>query len=380
MNLNILHLYIHIPFCRQACHYCDFHFSTNISGKKVILEAIQSEINLRNNYLNDKNLKTIYFGGGTPSLLSPNELELIFKTIQSQFSISKDAEITLEANPEDLSIEYLQAIYAIGINRLSIGIQSFSEKNLSFLNRNHSLKQSIDSIENAQKIGFKKLSLDLIFGIPNYPFKELKKELDLFLQTGANHLSTYSLTIEPKTVFGHQKKKGLFQETKDEEMANQFEYIMQTLALNHFEQYEISNFAKNNEISIHNSSYWFQEEYVGIGPSAHSFNGISRQWNVASNGKYVKNIALGLQFFEKEELTKRELLNEFILTRLRTKWGIPLDTFKSMIEEENLEFPIHEINYWQENNLASIQNNHLILSPKGKLIADKLSADIFYLS
>lgn len=375
-----MHLYIHIPFCRQACHYCDFHFTTNLNGKVDLLNALTVELEQRSDYLEHKTLETIYFGGGTPSLLSPNEIEFILSTIRKKFSISNSIEITLEANPEDLTLSYLSAIYSIGINRLSIGIQSFSEKNLSFLNRNHSLKQSIQSIESAQKVGFNKLSLDLIFGIPGYDFIDVQKDVELFLTSGANHLSTYSLTVEPKTFFGIQKKRGLFQETNEVEMAKQFEYFIQTLTLNGFEQYEISNFAKNEEISKHNSSYWFQEEYLGIGPSAHSFNGKSRQWNISSNGKYVQSIKEGKPYFEFEHLTDADLINEFILTRLRTKWGIPLDHFKQMIEKAGLSFPKNEINQWIEQDLAIIEDQHLKLRNKGKMIADKLSSDIFYLS
>jgi len=375
-----LHLYIHIPFCRQACHYCDFHFTTNLNGKNELLEAIKTEIHQRNDYLQQKNLTTIYFGGGTPSLLHPKELASIFDSIKKQYTIDPMAEITLEANPEDLTLDYVKDLYALGINRLSIGIQSFSEKNLSFLNRNHTLKQSLQSIDFAKQVGFKQLSLDLIFGIPGYEFEDVKKDVDLFLQSEATHLSTYSLTIEPKTYFGVQKKRGLFKETEDLEMAKQFEYIINTLEADGFEQYEISNFAKNGQISTHNSSYWFQEEYLGIGPSAHSFNGNSRQWNLSSNGNYVKSIKEGKTYFEIENLSAKDLINEFILTRLRTKWGIPLNKFKQMIMEAGLVFPKNEIDEWSKQGLAIVEDNHLKLQPKGKMIADKLSADIFYLS
>ncbi len=380
MNLKILHLYIHIPYCRQACHYCDFHFSTNLKSKSELIECLCKEIILRKDYLKDKNLQTIYFGGGTPSLLHPQELQTIFECIHQNFRIDPQAEITFEANPEDLSIDYLKELFDFGINRLSIGIQSFSERNLYFLNRNHSLKQSINSVEFAQKVGFNKISLDLIFGIPGYDFTKVKEDLNLFLETGVNHLSTYSLTVEPKTVFGIQKKRGLFQEIDDIEMAKQFEFIIETLANKDFEQYEISNFARNGEISKHNSSYWFQEEYLGIGPSAHSFDGKSRQWNVSSNGNYCQSIVKGVPFFEKEKLEQNELINEFILTRLRTTWGLPLEKLTQMTQAAGLSFPKQEIEQWLEQNYAFIEDNHLKLHRKGKMIADKLSADIFYLS
>lgn len=373
-----MHLYFHIPFCRQACHYCDFHFSTNLKAKKEVLKAILIEIGHKKAYLAHKEIETIYFGGGTPSLLSAEELSMLFEEIRLHFSIKPHAEITLEANPEDLTKHYLKDIHSLGINRLSIGIQSFSEKNLPFLNRNHSIEQSKQSITWAREEGFQKLSLDYIFGIPGTTLNDVKSELNAFIASGATHLSTYSLTIEPKTYFGVKHKKGLFKETPEPEMANQFAYLIDYLTANGFEQYEISNFAKNGDISEHNSSYWKQEEYAGIGPSAHSFNGKSRQWNVSSNGKYVQAIQSDKPYFEIEQLSGLDFLNEFIMTRLRTSEGIPLATFRLLTDQNSVALPNELLEEWINKNLAFERQGHLILSKSGKLFADKLSSDLFY--
>ncbi|RVU26479.1 radical SAM family heme chaperone HemW [Sandaracinomonas limnophila] len=374
-----MHLYLHIPFCRQACHYCDFHFSTNLKLKEEIIEAICEEIRIRKDYLGTNKLSTIYVGGGTPSLLTKSDLSKIFTTIQQNFTILPDAEISLEANPEDLNPIYLKELNEIGINRLSIGIQSFHEKNLPYLNRNHSIQQSLEAIKNAKKQGFDKISLDLIFGIPGNSMEDLRYDLEQLIACDVDHISCYSLTIEPKTYFGNLKKKGQFKETDESLMEQQFIQIIDTLEAHGFEQYEVSNFAKNGQISIHNSSYWFQESYLGIGPSAHSYNGVSRQWNVSSNGKYVKGIMNNEPYFEKEELKVKDILNEMVMTRLRTKWGLPMQEFNSLIQENKLENPELIIKTWISEGKAKIEGEHLILTKNGKLIADKLSSDIFFI-
>ena len=344
-----------------------------------MVESILKEIELRKDYLQHKTIETIYFGGGTPSLLSANEIEEILNKTQEFYQIAPGAEITLEANPEDLTQSYLKDLFSVGINRLSIGIQSFTEKNLPFLNRNHSLEQSKNSIYWAQNQGFKKLSLDYIFGIPGTNLKDVEQELQTVLSTEATHLSTYSLTIEPKTFFGRRAKKGLFTETPEKNMAEQFTFVMDYLQANGFQQYEISNFAKNGDISVHNSSYWKQEEYAGFGPSAHSFDGKSRQWNVSSNGKYLQLIQKGEPFFEYESLNPTDILNELIMTRLRTAWGLSLDEFQEKTKTLQLPFPEKIITDWIKEDFAFVSNQHLILTKKGKLIADKLSSDLFYI-
>ena len=377
MNLKFLHLYLHIPFCHQACHYCDFHFSTNVALKSDLVHAICQEIALQKEYLGSKNLKTIYFGGGTPSLLLADELEKILNTIHQNFSVENDAEITLEANPEDLTPSYLTAIKSLGVNRLSIGIQSFREENLRFLNRNHSSAQAITCISQAQDIGIDNISIDIIYGIPGNNLHDLALDIHKAVDTQVNHISAYSLTLEPKTVFGQQKKKGFFKELPESMQSQKFSFTRNLLAENGFEAYETSNFAKNEHYSKHNTSYWNQESYLGIGPSAHSFNQNSRQWNVAKNGVYIKAINEGVIPAEIEILTEANKINEYIMTRLRTQWGIKWSKIEQTFAQLNAEIPLDLIKNWQKNDWAHVSKGHLILTETGALMADKLAADLF---
>ena len=377
MNLKFLHLYLHIPFCHQACHYCDFHFSTNVAFKSDLVHAICQEIALQKEYLGSKNLKTIYFGGGTPSLLLADELEKILNTIHQNFSVENEAEITLEANPEDLTPSYLAAIKSLGVNRLSIGIQSFREENLHFLNRNHSSAQAITCISQAQDIGIDNISIDIIYGIPGNNLHDLALDIHKAVDTQVNHISAYSLTIEPKTVFGQQKKKGFFKELPESMQSQKFSFTRNLLAENGFEAYETSNFAKNEHYSKHNTSYWNQESYLGIGPSAHSFNQNSRQWNVAKNGVYIKAINEGVIPAEIEILTEANKINEYIMTRLRTQWGIEWSKIEQTFAQLNAEIPLDLIKNWQKNDWAHVSKGHLILTETGALMADKLAADLF---
>ena len=372
-----MHLYLHIPFCHQACHYCDFHFSTNVALKSDLVHAICQEIALQKEYLGSKNLKTIYFGGGTPSLLLADELEKILNTIHQNFSVENEAEITLEANPEDLTPSYLTAIKSLGVNRLSIGIQSFREENLRFLNRNHSSAQAITCISQAQDIGIDNISIDLIYGIPGNDLNDLALDIHKAVDTQVNHISAYSLTIEPKTVFGQQKKKGFFKELPESMQSQKFSFTRNLLAENGFEAYETSNFAKNEHYSKHNTSYWNQESYLGIGPSAHSFNQNSRQWNVAKNGVYMKAINEQSIPAEIEILTEANKINEYIMTRLRTKWGIEWSKIEQTFAQLNAEIPLDLIKNWQINDWALVSNGHLILTETGALMADKLASDLF---
>ena len=372
-----MHLYLHIPFCHQACHYCDFHFSTNTAYKSDLVNSICREIALQKDYLGDKILKTIYFGGGTPSLLTPDELEKILNTIQQYFSVENEAEITLEANPEDLNPTYLSDLKTLGINRLSIGIQSFREDNLRFLNRNHSSAQALTCISHAQDIGIDNISIDLIYGIPGNDLYDLALDINKAVDTKVNHISAYSLTIEPKTVFGQQKKKGVFKELPESIQSQKFSFTRNLLAEKGFEAYETSNFAKNQQYSKHNTSYWNQESYLGIGPSAHSFNQVSRQWNVAKNGVYTKAINEGSIPAEIEILTEANKINEYIMTRLRTKWGIECSKIEQAFSQLKVQAPDDLFKIWQNKEWAHVSSGHLILTEKGALMADKLAADLF---
>ncbi len=372
-----MHLYLHIPFCHQACHYCDFHFSTNVALKTDLVNAICQEIKLQKDYLGSKYLKTIYFGGGTPSLLTAKELEQIFHTVHQNFSVETEAEITLEANPEDLTSSYLTAIKSLGINRLSIGIQSFREENLRFLNRNHSSAQALTCISQAQDIGIDNISIDLIYGIPGNNLPNLASDIQKAVDTNVSHISAYSLTIEPKTVFGQQKKKGVFKELPESIQSQNFSFTRKLLAEKGFEAYETSNFAINEHYSKHNTSYWNQESYLGVGPSAHSFNQDSRQWNIAKNGVYMKAINDQSIPAEIEVLTEANKINEYMMTRLRTKWGIEWSKIEKTFAKLNVEIPMDLIKNWQQNDWAYISSEHLILTETGALMADKLAADLF---
>lgn len=339
-----------------------------------MVQALCQEIIAQKDYLAGAELKTIYFGGGTPSLLSATELGAIFQTIRTHHAVASDAEITLEANPEDLKPAYCQLIASQGINRLSIGIQSFQERNLVFMNRKHSASDSIQAVKNAQNAGISNISIDLIYGIPGNSPEELTADLVMATSCGVNHISAYSLTVEPKTVFGVQKKKGAFIEIPDSAMASAFTQVREYLESKGYEGYETSNFAKEGHYSAHNTSYWQQEPYVGIGPSAHSFNGHSRQWNVANNAKYI---ASGLALAEKEELSPADQLNEYLMVRLRTRWGIDLNYVRYSFEKMGHPYPEKEFENWIQQGFAHLEGENLILQGEGKLIADRLSSDIF---
>lgn len=335
------------------------------------------ELEIQKDYLSNKQIDTIYLGGGTPSLLSEFQLNQLFDKINQLYSINPGAEITLEANPEDLSKEYIQQVKKIGINRLSVGIQTFNDSSLKHLHRNHSSQQSIEAIKKAQDLGLKNISIDIIYGLKDHNLSDTEFDIQQAISLNVDHISAYSLTIEPRTVFGKQKDKGLLKETPDNQMAAHFELSHQLLQSAGFEAYEVSNFAKNKRYSKHNSSYWNQEEYVGIGPSAHSFNYHSRQWNVANNKSYLLAIEQGNPYFEVEHLSPENRINEYIMTRLRTMWGLDLAYLKQSIEEINQSFPSVEINEWKERQWAKEKDGFLILTESGKLIADKLSSDIF---
>lgn len=350
-----------------------------MAGKSELVKALIKEIELQKDYLGTRELSTVYFGGGTPSTLSLTELSSIFVAIHHHFDILKGAEITLEANPEDLTPAYLSELKQLGVNRLSIGIQSFHADNLTFMNRNHDVVQARKCIQDAQAIGLNNISIDLIYGIPSNNIEMLEEDLAASLATGVQHISAYSLTIEPKTVFGHQLKKGILKETPEENMSACFEFTHQYLENQGFAAYETSNFAKLGFESQHNSSYWKQESYLGIGPAAHSFNQLTRQWNISNNATYVKQISLGNIPAEIEELSPENQINEYIMTQLRTHWGIDLNYLRERFSAIRVPFPEDEIASWVTNGSAQIIDNRLKLVGKGKLIADGLSAELFVL-
>lgn len=365
-------IYIHIPYCKQACHYCDFHFSTNTKTKLELIDALCQEITLQKDYLQNKEIKTIYFGGGTPSLLEEKELEKILGTIQTIFSVSTDAEITMEVNPDDLSIEKLETIYHNGINRLSIGIQSFSDDFLKFFNRAHNAQLAQNSIIDARSSGFENISVDLIFGIPNQSTSQFEDDLNRMIALNTEHISIYGLTIEEKTVFGKWLNTNKIQPIEEELAATQLEMIIDELPKAGFRQYEISNFSKPGFESKHNSNYWTQENYLGIGPSAHSYNGISRQSNVSNNAKYISSLHNGVIPFDLEILDIAQKVNEHILTRIRTIDGISLSELKTQFNFDFGEKFENEIKTFVGLGLI-VADSNLYLTKKGKLVADSIT-------
>ena len=371
-------IYIHIPFCKQACHYCDFHFSTSLQNKGLLVNSILSEIDLRLNYLPNKKIESIYFGGGTPSLLSEKETFLILEKIYKLYNVSKDAEITLECNPDDLSDEKLKELKRLEVNRLSIGLQSFDEEELIWMNRAHTAKESESSVKRAQDRGFENITIDLIYGSKFSNLPNWKKTLDKAIALDVKHISSYNLTIEEKTKLGHDFKFKKEVAIDDEKSSELFLEMINRLEKNNFIHYEISNFGKEGFFSLHNSNYWKGEHYLGLGPSAHSFDGTSRQWNVSNNTIYIKRISeKNESYFEKEILTEKERFNEYILTSLRTIWGIDLNYLSANFNTEFVKHYLIQIEKYIKQETVVINDTTYTLTEKGKLFADKIASELF---
>jgi oxygen-independent coproporphyrinogen-3 oxidase len=370
-------IYIHIPFCKKACHYCDFHFSTSLKNKEALVTALCKEIELRKDYMGSKNISTIYFGGGTPSLLSKEELDKILNTISTHFTVAPDAEVTLEANPDDLTEEKIAGLKQAGINRLSIGIQSFVDEHLTLMNRSHNAKQAIDAVRNAQKAGIKNISIDLIYGLPNLPIDKWRDNIKQAFELDVPHISAYCLTVEKKTALNHMVQKKQITLPNDAETAEQFYMLIEESAKHGFTHYEISNFGKEGMYSRHNSSYWKNEPYLGIGPSAHSYNGSSRQWNISNNALYIKGIEASETIFEIENLTEADKFNEYVMTGLRTIWGINLDYVKTSFGEDILQELLQDSKPYIDSGHMQQNRENVTLTQKGKLIADKIASDLF---
>jgi oxygen-independent coproporphyrinogen-3 oxidase len=370
-------IYIHIPFCKKACHYCDFHFSTSLQNKELLVDALCREIDLRQEYLKDEKISTIYFGGGTPSILNYSELEKISNKVKEHFEIAPNAEITLEANPDDLTLEKIKELKKAGINRLSIGIQSFFDEDLITMNRSHTASQAIAAVQNAKSGGINNISIDLIYGLPNLTKEKWAYNLEQAFKLDVLHLSAYCLTIEAKTAFNHFLKKGKITLPQEPETIGQFELLMLEAEKHNFIHYEISNFCKDGLQSKHNSSYWTNEFYLGIGPSAHSYNGISRQFNVANNAKYIKGINAGSPEVEIEILTEENKFNEYIMTRLRTAWGVSPGFISNGFGEETLNIFLSGAEPYISSGHLQWKQDSLILTQKGKLLADKIASDLF---
>ncbi len=372
-------IYIHIPFCRQKCYYCDFYKTLNTSLTKEFLSALKNEIQQNANYLEKEPVETIYFGGGTPSVLTKNELYEILMVLNTEFQILPDAEITFEANPDDLSIQYLENIYSVGINRLSIGIQSFQNKYLKKMNRRHSVKQAVESVENAAKIGFENISVDLIYGLPELTIDDWKASLKQVFQLPVHHLSAYHLTYHEGTVFYNLLKNGTLKELKEPDSILQFNTLVEATKKMGFQQYEISNFAKNRMYSKHNKSYWFGNKYLGLGPSAHSFNGTSRRWNISNTENYIESINNNLSCFEMEILSENDKYNEYILTRIRTIGGVSTNFIESNFGQEKLSYFLKNISRYQSSDLVIQNNNIFTLTNKGLFVSDEIMADLIFI-
>ncbi len=370
-------IYIHIPFCKQACHYCDFHFSTQTDLKSKMVEMICKELIIQKDYLGkDCIIKTVYFGGGTPSLLTKEEIAAILQTISLHYKLDLE-ELTIEANPDDLSPAKLQELKALKFDRLSIGIQSFHDEILKFYNRSHNAEESLKVIENARNAGFEKLSIDLMYGFPQADHSLWKTDLQIATSLEPGHISSYCLTIEPGTALGSWTQKGKFLPASEDFSADQFEIMQDHLERAGYIQYEISNFGKPNAFAVHNTNYWKGIPYLGIGPSAHSFDGKTRQHNIANNAKYIKSLEMGELNFEKDLLSREDIINEYILTSLRTIWGTDLQKLEDQFDTSLLELKKSVINEFQEDRLLALKNQYLVLTKEGKLLADYIAGKLF---
>lgn len=373
-------IYLHIPFCKQACFYCDFHFSTNFNKKSEIVAALIKELSLRTNELQGQNVDTIYFGGGTPSVLSVSEIESILKAIHTQFSVIENPEITLEANPDDLNKETLVKLSKTAINRLSIGVQSFNEAHLKLMNRAHNASEAIDCLTMASQL-FDNITIDLIYGIPGMTMEQWDFNIKTALGFGINHISSYALTVEPKTVLAYKIKKGEFNAPDEAEAARHFHHLIDVCNSEGFVHYEISNFGKPNYFSKHNTSYWKGVHYLGIGPSAHSFNSRQRSWNVSNNTKYLKAISANMLANTVEELSMSDQYNEYIMTGLRTIWGVSLNIVKDKFGDSYLEHLKRCAQPYFDNEKLQISrdNNeqYLVTTETGKFFADGIASALF---
>ncbi|MCW3124588.1 MAG: hemW [Bacteroidetes bacterium] len=369
-------IYIHIPFCKQACHYCNFYFSTSLAQKENLVGAIIKEIELSKDYLTGETIETIYFGGGTPSLLEVSELKAILDTIYMVHPKVDLKELTLEANPDDLTaakIADLASLKTMGLNRLSIGVQSFFDADLIYMNRAHNSGEAQEAIKRAQDAGFSDLTIDLIYGTPTMSDENWLANIHQAFALGIPHISSYALTVEAKTNLDRNIKKGKSQPVDEAQSSRQFDILMREMAAHGYDQYEISNFSLPGKHAIHNTNYWRGQKYLGLGPSAHSFDGASRRWNVANNQIYIKSINEGQVPFEVEHLTPAQQANEYIMTSLRTMWGTDLDQFQIL----NFKFQIIEALEQMDPALYSRNGNIIKLTQQGKHFADHIASDLF---
>jgi oxygen-independent coproporphyrinogen-3 oxidase len=372
-------IYIHIPFCKQACHYCDFHFSTNLGKKEVMILALQKELALRKNEFEHVKVETIYFGGGTPSVLNTKEIEAIIAAVYAHYTVSEQPEITLEANPDDLSEEKILQLAKSPINRLSIGIQSFFEEDLKLMNRAHNTEEAEKSLNLATRY-FDNISIDLIYGMPNMTNERWEQNIDKALSFNIPHISSYALTVEPKTALASFIEKGLIKPVDDEVAEQHFNILLDKMEAYGFINYEISNFGKPDYFSKNNTAYWLGKKYLGIGPSAHSYNGDVRAWNISNNTKYLKAIANSDLPIEEEILSKTDRYNEYVMVGLRTIWGVSLDRIQKDFGKKYHTYLLQQAEIYLQEHLLFLENDMLFTTKKGKFLADGIAANLFMIN
>ena len=380
-------IYIHIPFCKQACHYCDFHFSTSLKKKDEMVQALAKEIELRSKSTSNSQLptpyneviETIYFGGGTPSILEISDLKFLIEAVYSNYQVVEKPEITLEANPDDLNYDTIRQLANSPVNRLSIGIQSFFEDDLKLMNRAHNVEEAKKCLEIATQY-FNNISIDLIYGIPNMSNEKWLQNIETALSFNVPHISSYALTVEPKTALHSFIQKGIIPQPDDEVAAAHFQILVDKLSENDFIHYELSNFGKENYFSKNNSSYWLGKKYIGIGPSAHSYNGKNRGWNVSNNALYIKSIQENKLPIEIETLTKTDRYNEYIMTGLRTIWGVSLDRIEEEFGKTYLDYLNQQAAKFIEDHLLFVDENILRTTKNGKFLCDGIASDLFLLN
>lgn len=369
-------IYIHIPFCKQACHYCDFHFSTTMGKKEAMVLALCKELELRKEEFSEITVETIYFGGGTPSVLDTSEIEQLIAAVYDNYNVTENPEITLEANPDDLTENKILQLAKSPINRLSIGIQSFFDEDLKLMNRAHSGKQAAESLSRATRY-FDNISIDLIYGMPNMSSARWRKNIEKALSFSVPHISSYVLTVEPKTALFDFVKKGLVKPAPDEVAQKHFEILNRELTNAGYSCYEISSFGKPGYFSKNNSAYWQQKKYLGIGPSAHSFDGQRRGWNINNNPKYIKSIAMGVLPMEIETLSTTDKYNEYVMTGLRTVWGVSIPKVEQEFGKKYKEYLLQQAEKFIAEHLLYMDGDILLATNKGKFLADGIAADLF---
>jgi oxygen-independent coproporphyrinogen-3 oxidase len=369
-------IYIHIPFCKRACHYCNFHFST-LSNHSELVSSIITEIDANQKKFQYSDVSTIYFGGGTPSIIEENLLHKILLKINDKFKINNNCEVTIEANPDDISIDKLKKWKRIGFNRISLGVQSFNDIILKKLNRIHTSKQSHNAINKIRKI-FANFSIDLMFGTPDSDVKSIRKDLDIIKEINPPHISIYNMTVEKRTVFYKLLENNKMILPSEDDVLNQYDIILKTMNSMGYINYEISNFSRKKYEALHNSNYWKSEKYFGFGPSAHSYDKKRRYWNIKDNQKYIENISNNLKVYEKETLTEKEIVNEYILTRIRTISGIDISEINRKFKKDFLNEKEKTFIFFKKQKMITYNKSHIKLTDKGKRIADYITEKIMY--